>query len=336
MTRRSVGLLVVLALAYLVPLTAEAQPVSKVYRIGYLGGGLSPSPSSPYQGLDAFRLTLRDLGYAEGRHLVIEYRWGEQKSETLPSLAAELVNLPVDLIFVPDTASAIAAKNATKTIPIVVMIFDPVGSGLVASLGRPGGNVTGMSVMGIELWPKRLEMLREAVPGASHVGGVYFPGPNPATNSLRNSFIRETDLAAKGLGVKLTSIGLGGDREEWDQAFEAIARDGITALLLVQNPRFFANRAYLADLAVKHRLPTMYQAREYVEAGGLMAYGANIDDASRRAAMYADKILKGANPAELPVEQPTKFELVINHKTAQTLGLTIPPHLLLMADEVIE
>jgi putative ABC transport system substrate-binding protein len=336
MTRRSIGLLVVLAFAYLVPFTAEAQPVSKVYRIGYLGVGSSPSPSSPYQGLDAFRLTLRDLGYAEGRNLVIEYRWGEQKSETLPALAAELVNLPVDLIFVPDTPSAIAAKNATKTIPIVVMIFDPVGSGLVASLGRPGGNVTGMSVMGIELWPKRLEMLREAVPGASHVGGVYFPGPTPATNSLSNSFIRATDPAAKGLGVKLTSVGLGGDREEWDQAFEAMARDGITALLLVQNPRFFANRAYLADLAVKHRLPTMYQAREYVEAGGLMAYGANIDDASRRAAMYADKILKGANPAELPVEQPTKFELVINHKTAQTLGLTIPPHLLLMADEVIE
>ena len=296
--RRSIGLLVCFFFGCLVAtLTAEAEPATKIYRIGYLALGSSPTASVPYQSLEAFRVTLRDLGYAEGRNLVIEYRWGQQKSEALPALAAELVNLPVDLIFVPDTPSARAAKKATKTIPIVVMIFDPVGSGLVDSLSRPGGNVTGMSVMGIELWPKRLEMLREAVPGVSHVAGVYSSGPAPVANSLNNSFIRETELAAKTLGMKLTNVELGGDPTEWDQAFEAMARDGITALLLVQNPGFFANRAYLAELAVKHRLPTMYQAREYVEAGGLIAYGANIDEVSRRAAVFVNKILKGANPA---------------------------------------
>jgi putative tryptophan/tyrosine transport system substrate-binding protein len=316
------------------PLVAEAQPVGKVYRIGSLGVGLSPTPSAPSQGLEAFRLALRDLGYVEGRNLLMEYRWGELKPETVPTRAAELVSLQVDLIVVHDTPAALAAKNATQPIPIVVIIFDPVGSGLVASLGRPGGNVTGMSGMGIELWPKRLELLRETVPAASHVAAVHRPS-NPATPSLIAAFIRETEAAAKVLGVQLKSIELGEDPREWDHAFQAMVRDGIAALLLLQSPMFFVNRAYLAELAARHRLPTMFQSRGYVEAGGLMAYGPNIPDVTRRAATYVDKILKGAKPADLPVEQPTKFELVINLKTAQALGLTIPPTLLFQADEVL-
>jgi putative ABC transport system substrate-binding protein len=340
MTRRTLGLLITLALSCLVaPLVADAQPVGKVYRIGYLALGVSPTPSVPYQGLEAFRLALRDLGYVEGRNLLMEYRWGELKSDTLPALAAELVRLQVDLIVVPDTPAAVAAKHATQTIPIVVKIFDPVGSGLVASLSRPGGNVTGMSVMETDLRPKRLELLRGAVPAASHVAAVH-PPSNPASPSLPGLgaltfFIRETEAAAKALGVKLTSVELGRDPREWDHAFQAMVSDGIAALFVHQNPGFFANRAYLAELAARHRLPTMYQAREYVEAGGLMAYGPNIEEADRRVATYVAKIFKGAKPSDLPIEQPTTFELVINLKTAKALGLIIPPSLLFQADEVI-
>jgi putative tryptophan/tyrosine transport system substrate-binding protein len=337
----TVGLLMTVALGVLVVSLAAAAPsAGKVYRIGYLALGLSPTPSAPYQGLEAFRLALRDLGYVEGQNLRIEYRWGELKSDTLPALATELVSLQVDLIVVPDTPAARAAKNATQTIPIVVKIFDPVGSGLVASLSRPDGNVTGMSVMETDLWPKRLELLREAVPSASHVAAVH-PPSNPAAPSLPGLgsltfFLRETEAAAKALGVQLTSVELGREPRGWDHSFQAMVKDEIAALFVHQNPVFFANRAYLAELAARHRLPTMYQAREYVEAGGLMAYGPNIEDADRCVATYVDKILKGAKPADLPVEQPTTFELVINLKTAQTLGLTIPPSLLFQADEVIK
>jgi putative ABC transport system substrate-binding protein len=236
----------------------------------------------------------------------------------------------VDLIVVYDTPAARAAKNATQTIPIVVTIWDPVGSGLVASLGRPGGNVTGLSMMGIELWPKRLELFREIAPAASHVAAVH-SGSGP----LVAAFIRETEAAAKALGVQLTSVELEEDPKAWDHAFQAMVSDGAAALLVVQSPGFFATRARLAELAARHRLPTMYQNRGYVEAGGLMAYGPNRDDVDRRVATYADKILKGAKPADLPVEQAMKFELVIDLKTAQALGLTIPPSLLLQATEVI-
>jgi putative tryptophan/tyrosine transport system substrate-binding protein len=313
MKRRIIELLVTLALGFLAtPLTAAAQPVGKVYRIGYLAVGLSPTPSAPYQGLEAFRLALRDLGYVEGRNLLMEYRRGELKRETLPALAAELVRLQVDLIVVSDTPAALAAKHATQTIPIVVKIFDPVGSGLVASFSQPSGNVTGLSVMGIELWPKRLELLREAVPAASHVAAVHQLRMTPAGASLIASAIRETEAAAKALGVKLTRIALQEDPKEWDHAFQEMVSDGIAALLVVQSPEFFVNRARLAELAARHRLPTMSQDREYVEAGGLMAYGPNIEDADRRVATYVDKLLKGAKPADLPMEQPTTFELIIN------------------------
>jgi ABC-type uncharacterized transport system substrate-binding protein len=331
---RSIGLLVPFALGLFMAPLAAAPPPGKVYRIGYLAFGLSPTPSAPYQGLEAFRLALRDLGYIEGRNLLIEYRWGERKLEILPALAAELISLPVDVIVVPDTPAALAAKHATQTIPIVVKIFDPVGSGLAASLDRPGGNVTGLSVMGIELWPKRLELLREAVPGASHLAAVHL-GRNMPVASVTAAFLRETEAAAKALGVRLTSVELGRDPKEWDHAFQALVSDGIAAILLPQESLFFANRAYLAELAARYRLPTMAQAREYVEAGGLIAYGPNIDAADRRVATYVDKILKGAKPADLPIEQPTTYELVINLKTAEALGITIPPTLLFQATEVI-
>jgi putative tryptophan/tyrosine transport system substrate-binding protein len=305
MKRRIIELLVTLALGFLAtPLTAAAQPVGKVYRIGYLAVGLSPTPSAPYQGLEAFRLALRDLGYVEGRNLLMEYRRGELKRETLPALAAELVRLQVDLIVVSDTPAALAAKHATQTIPIVVKIFDPVGSGLVASFSQPSGNVTGLSVMGIELWPKRLELLREAVPAASHVAAVHQLRMTPAGASLIASAIRETEAAAKALGVKLTRIALQEDPKEWDHAFQEMVSDGIAALLVVQSPEFFVNRARLAELAARHRLPTMSQDREYVEAGGLMAYGPNIEDADRRVATYVDKILKAPSLPTCPWSSP--------------------------------
>jgi putative ABC transport system substrate-binding protein len=328
-----VGCLLTLALGLLVaPLAAAAQPAGKVSRIGVLGVGLPPTSSAPYQNLERFRLALRDLRYIEGQNLLIEYRWGELKPATLPVLAAELVSRQVHLIVAWDTPSALAAKNATQTIPIVMTVFDPVGSGLVASLGRPGGNVTGISVMEMDVLPKRLELLREAVPAAAHVA-IVTPGP---PGPLFAAAIRATEAAAQGWGVQLTNTAIGTDPREWDHAFQAMVSNGIAAILPVQSPVFFMHRAYLVELAAKYRLPAMYQNRDYVEAGGLMSYGSDMDEVARRNAIYVDKLLKGAKPADLPVEQLMKFELVLNRKVAQALGITIPPTLLVLVDEVIQ
>ena len=313
----------------LVPLAAEAQQAGKVRRIGYLS---APTRASVENALQAFLRTLRELGWVEGQNLIIEYRWAEGKVERLPDLAAELVRRKVDVIVAPAGSAALAAKNATSSIPIV-MIFptDPVEMGLVASLGRPGGNVTGTTFTpGPEIFGKQLQILKETIPHASRVAILWNPA-NPGS-ALQ---VREVEAAARSLRIRLQHVEARGP-EEFDSAFAAMARERAEALLVGHDTTFLVHRARIAELAAKGRLPTMYSYRESVEAGGLMAYAVNMTDFIGRAAMYVDKILKGAKPADLPVEQPTKFELVINLKAARAIGLTIPQPLLVRADQVIE
>ena len=331
MNRRNAGLALLLGpLAFgAAPPAAEAQQAGKVYRIGYLS---TPTRESVEHGVEAFLRALRDLGWIEGQNLIIEYRWAEGKVERLPDLAADLVRRKVDLIVAPAGSAALAAKNATSSIPIV-MIFpsDPVEMGLVASLRRPGGNITGTTLTpGPEIFGKQLQILKETIPGASRVAILS----NPADPSFALQ-MREVEVAARSLRIRLQHVEARGP-EEFDSAFAAMARERADALLVNGTSTFLAHRATLAELAVKGRLPTMYSFRENVEAGGLMAYAVNMRDFVERAASYVDKILKGAKPADLPIEQPTKFELVINLKTAKALGLRIPQSVLTRADAVIQ
>jgi putative ABC transport system substrate-binding protein len=332
MNRRDFVVAVVALLALGVaaaPLAAEAQQAGKVYRIGYLS---TPTRQSVEHGLQAFLRKLRELGWVEGQNLTIEYRWAEGNVERLPDLAAELVQRNVDVIVAPAGSAALAAKNATSSIPIV-MIFpsDPVEIGLVASLKRPGGNITGTTFTpGPEIFGKQLQILKETVPHASRVAILS----NPADPSFATQ-VREVEATARSLRIRLQHVEARGP-EEFDSAFAAMARERAEALLVAGTSTFLAHRSRLAELAVKGRLPTMYSFRENVEAGGLMAYAVNMADFIGSAAVYVDKILKGAKPADLPVEQPTKFELVINLKTAKALGLTIPQSVLLRADEVLQ
>ena len=308
------------------PLAAGAQQPAKVARIGFLGTG-----SRTANQLEAFQHGLRDLGYVEGRNIVIEYRWAEGRVERFPDLAAELVGLKVDVIVATGTPVALAAKNATRTIPIVfATAADPVGSGLVAGIARPDGNVTGLSLLAPEIVARQLQLLKEAVPKASRVAVLS----NPASSYIALLF-KETEAAARSLGVRVQLLGVRG-ADAFDSAFSAITKERPGALFVLFDPLFFAHQTRIAEFANKNRLPAMYPHREQAETGGLMAYGPDLRDNFRRAATYVDKILKGAKPADLPVEQPTKFELVINLKTAKALGLTIPPSLLQRADEVIQ
>ena len=311
------------------PLAAEAQQVGKVPRIGFLSL-TSPSDRPPL--LDAFRQGLRELGWVEGQNVVIDYRYAEDRVERLPGLAAELVRLKADLIVSWGTQGVTAAKNATETIPIVMIaVRDPVGTGLIASLVRPGGNVTGVSgYAGLEIVAKQLVLLKETVPKIRRVAILS----NPA-NAYHQLAIREVNVAARSLGVQLQLLEARGPNE-FDGAFAAMAKERAGALLVLSDIMFNGHGTRLADLAARSRLPAAYGVRESVEAGGLMSYGPSFLDLFRRAATYVDKILKGARPGDLPVEQPTKFELVINLKTAKALGLTIPPSLLQRADQVIE
>jgi putative ABC transport system substrate-binding protein len=330
MNRRNAGLaLLALLAAGAAPVTVRAQQAGKVYRIGYLS---TPTRESVERGLDAFLRKLRELGWVEGQNLVIEYRWAEGNVERLPDLAAELVRRKVDVIVAPAGSAALAAKNATSSIPIV-MIFpsDPVEMGLVASLRRPGGNITGTTFTpGPEIFGRQLQILKETIPRASRVAILS----NPADPSFALQ-VREVEAAARTLHIRLQHVEARGP-EQFDSAFAAMARERADALLVNGTSTFLAHRVRLAELAVKNRLPTMSSFRESVEAGGLMAYAVNMAAFVERAAVYVDKILKGAKPADLPVEQPTKFELVINLKTAKALGLTIPQSLLARADEVIQ
>jgi ABC-type uncharacterized transport system substrate-binding protein len=310
------------------PLAAEAQPAAKIARIGYLAFNLASSPHLH----EAFRQGLRDLGYVEGRNVVMEYRHAEGKAERFPTLAAELVSLKVDLIVAGAYQATLAAKNATKTIPIImVAVADPVRMGLIASLVRPGGNITGLTLLaGTEIVGKHLELLKEAVPNLSRVAVLS----NPA-NPMHIVRLREVEVAGRSLRVQLQILKAQGP-EEFDSAFAAMTRARAGALYVVGDPMFIQHRRRLAELAAKSRLPAVYELKDHAEAGGLMVYGPSTLDMYRRAATYVDKILKGAKPGDLPVEQPTKFELVINLKTAKALGLAIPPSVLARADQVIE
>jgi putative ABC transport system substrate-binding protein len=312
------------------PFAAEAQQAAKIARIGWLAGNLTASPHLR----EAFRQGLRDLGYVEGRNVVIEYRDAEGKLERLPALATELVALNVDVIMVGGTRAALAAKQATKTVPIVfASAVDPVMDGLVASLARPGGNVTGLSALAPELVGKRLELLKQVVTGVSRVTVLWEPGS--LGERTERDILKEAEVAARALGVRLQLVEARGP-EDFDRAFSDMTRARAGALIALGGTMFLIERRRLVDLAAKNRLPAMYPLREFVDAGGLMSYGPNNVDLFRRAATYVDKILKGAKPGDLSVEQPTKFELVINLKTAKDLGLTIPQSVLARADEVIQ
>jgi len=307
---------------------ADAQQVAKIARLGFLRNS-----AAAHLG-EAFLQGLRDLGYVEGRNLLIAYRYADGKLERFPALAAELVALKVEVIVALTTPAAQAAKRATETIPIVfVGAGDPVTSGLVTSLARPGGNVTGLSSLNPELVGKCLQQLKQAVPGVSRVAVLWHPGG--LGERLEEDMLNEAEDAAPALGIRL-QIAEAREAAEFDRAFRDITMANADALTVLPSIMFNSEARRLADLATKNRLPTVFQFREYVDAGGLMAYGASLADLTRRSATYVDKILKGAKPGDLPVERPTKFELVINLKTARALGLTIPQSVLLRADEIIQ
>ena len=324
---RLIGLVVVLSLT-LAPFAAEAQQAGKLFRIGYLS---SHSPQSFR--VEAFRQELKEIGLVEGRNLIIDYRSAEGRLDRLPELAAELVRLSVDVIVAVPTVSAVTAKRATRTIPIVFThVSDPVGSGLVPTLARPGGNVTGFTHVNVGLSPKRLEFLRETLPNVARVALWQPGGLGERTESI---LLKETEAAARTLGIQVRFLEVRGSGD-FDRAFGGVTKGGAGALMILPGPLLLDEHQRVVDLVAKTRLPAIYFAREFAAAGGLMSYGADMAPILRGAASYADKILKGAKPAELPVEQGSKFELVINLKTAKALGLTIPWTLLLRADQVIE
>ncbi len=323
---RMIGLALALALGILAaPLGAGAQAAERVPRIGYLAAG---SRDDLLEG--AFRQGLRELGYVEGQTIAIEYRYAEGRLDRLPNLAAELVGLKVDVIVVGGTHAAGAVREVTRTIPVVMGAGgDPVAAGIVASLARPGGNVTGFSFMSPDLGGKRLQLLKEAVPKVSRVAVLFNPA-NVGSVLERKS----AEDAAGALGVRLQPLEVR-RVDDLEGAFRAAARERAQALIAFRDAVVDANRGRILDLAARGRLPTMFEQRDFVEAGGLMSYGPSLPDLFRRAATYVDKILKGAKPGDLPVEQPTRSELVINLKTAKALGLTIPPSIRVRADQVI-
>jgi putative ABC transport system substrate-binding protein len=309
---------------------ADAQQTGKIFRIGFLDS----STASGSAGLvDVFRQELSKLGWIEGKNISIEYRFGEQKPERLPELAADLVRLKVDLIVVTGTPPALAAKSATTTIPIVMTNSgDPVGAGLVASLARPGGNVTGHSGLSPQLNTKRLEVLKDAVPKLTRVG-LLLGSRRGIADDLQ---LKELKAAALALKLKLEEIETQFDPKGLESAFQTAKQKQVGAIMTTASRTFFGERKRIVELASKYRVPAIYFQKEFVEAGGLMSYGADYDDLYRRAAVYVDKILKGAKPADLPVQQATKFEFIINLKAAKQIGLTIPPDLLARANKVIK
>jgi putative tryptophan/tyrosine transport system substrate-binding protein len=309
------------------PLAVKAQQAGKVYKIGVLSAGGVPLPERTA----VFVQALRELGWVEGKNIVFESRYAEDRLDRLPELAAELVSLNVDVITTLGTLAPLAAKQATTTIPIIMgAAGDPLGSGLIASLARPGGNVTGLSMMVPELGGKRLQMLKEMLPAVSRVAILW-----NAANPYPGVVYKETERAARRLGIQLQSLEVR-NPGDFRSAFDAAVRQHAGALLAVEDPLTIGQRTQIVDFAAKNRLPAMYGLREFVEVGGLMSYGVHFADLWRRSAGYVDKILKGAKPSALPVEQPTKFELVANLRAAKALGVTIPQSLLLQADEVIQ
>jgi putative ABC transport system substrate-binding protein len=330
-TRRRVAILSVvggLTVALLaMPLAARAQPpTGKAARIGYMTSRPGPSHLE-----EAFRRGLRDLGYLEGQNLSIEYRWANFKSERSAAFATEFVGLPVDLIVTTGGAEpALAAKRATTTIPVLFTAGDPLRAGLVSNLGRPGGNLTGLHILTIELNTKRLELLREALPRLSRVAVLHNP-----TNPTAAPALKDLMDAAQTLRLKVQVLDVPGP-DGIETAFAALAKGRAEALLVMSDAMLHGQRERIVELAARNRVPGIFEWREFAEVGGLLSYGTHLPDMYRRLATYVDRILKGAKPGELPVEQPTKFELVINMKTARALGLTIPPSVLARADQVIE
>jgi putative ABC transport system substrate-binding protein len=315
------------------PLAVWAQQPKNVPRIGFLVTGSIESPEARAS-LKAFDQGLREYGYIDGRNVLVEVRAADLKVERFPALAGELVRLNVDLIVASNSLAARAVQQATTTIPIVVPVMgDPVGDGLVASLARPGGNITGLTFLGPQLVPKRLALLKEALPTTSQVAALWHPGAYG--ERTMNDMMNEAEDAALTLGVHLRLVAVHVP-DDLDRAFSTVAGERADALLIFPSPMLFNQRKRIVDLAAKHRLPLMAMGKEFVQLGGFMSYGADIIDFNRRCVAYVDKILKGAKPADLPVEQPTKFELFINLKTAKTLGIEIPPSLVARADEVIE
>jgi putative ABC transport system substrate-binding protein len=315
------------AMLFALSLPAAAQQSGKIPRIGFL----NPNPAATVSArMEAFRQGLRDLGYVEGKTIVIEYRYADGNAERLPDLAAELVGLKVDLIITSSTPSVWAIQKASTTIPIVfTVISHPIENGIVASFARPGGNVTGLTILTEELSGKRLELLKETVSNVTRVAAL-----SDLTNPTQPLEWKEILAAARGLGLKLQSLGVRSS-SDFDSAFEAALRERTQALITLPQPLINAHRNRILEFAAKNKLPAMYPLADYVDAGGLMSYAPVYTDLFRRAATYADKILKGTKPADIPVEQPTKFELVINIKTAKQIGLTIPPNVLARADKVI-
>jgi putative ABC transport system substrate-binding protein len=328
---RKTNLIWLLATFFLITISlAEAQQPTKVPRIGFAVG--QGSTKNPGPNVEAFRQGLQGLGYIEGKNIVVEYRYAEGIEDRLPGLVAELVGLKVDVIVVPPVVAIRAAKQATKTIPIVmVTTADPVAIGLIESLARPGGNITGLTRLTAELSGKRLELLKEAVMGLSRVGVLWDADGAGSANSFK-----EYDAAARALKIALQSLEVRGPNPDLDGAFRAAAKRHVSALIAIRGSLLNRYPKRIADLAIKHRLPSMFEGSADVEAGGLMSYSASDAESFRRAAVYVDKILKGAKPAALPVEQPTKFEFVINLKTAKEIGLTIPQSVLYRADKVIK
>jgi ABC-type uncharacterized transport system substrate-binding protein len=326
---RRIGLIVLAGSLALAPLTARAQVASKVHRVAYLGNSSAALESDL---VAAFRQGLRELNYVEGQNLIIDFRWAEGRYERFPALLADAIRLNPDVIVTAGTPGALAAKNATSTIPIVMAaIGDPIAAGLVPSLAHPAGNITGSASMTTEIDGKRLELLKELVPRVSRIAVLW-----SSTNPNNVARIKHMQAAAQTLRLTLDPLVDVGDSQLFDKGFGAIVAARAEALIMVSDRALLAHRARIVDFAGKRRLPALYPYREFVEAGGLVSYAPSYPVMFRRTAAYVDKILKGAKPGDLPVEQPTKFELVINLKTAKALELTIPQTLLLQADQVIQ
>ncbi len=326
--KRKITVITLCALLLALCSPADAQQPTKIPRIGFL---ITSSPAVIAPRMDAFQQGLRELGYVEGKNILIERRHAEGKLDRLPALAAELVRLNVDVIVTSGPTATRPAKEATSAIPIIMTFDDdPVGSGFVTSLARPGGNVTGLSTLAPEISGKQLELLKEIVPRLNRVAVI-----GTSTRQGTAQALKEIELAAAAFAMKLQYLNIQ-NPQEIETAFRAASKERADAFLVLQSPVFNSQRAQIADLALKSRLPATYPRREFVEDGGLMSYGVSISDLDRRAATYVDKILKGAKPADLPVEQPTKFEFVINLKAAKQIGLTIPPNVLARADRVIK
>jgi len=308
---------------------ANAQQPTKIPRIGYLSSTADPYTPGPQ--VEAFRQGLRDLGYAEGKNILVEYRYTEGKPGSYPSLVAELMQLKVDVLVLGALPAIRSAKQATKTIPIVMVTTqDPVATGIVDSLARPGGNITGVTTLQRELSGKRLELLKEAVPGISRVGAIV------SAEQLSIGDFKPYEAPARALKIQLQSLEVRGPNPDFEGAFQAAAKGHANALITVSGTLLSRYTKRIMDLAIKNRLPSMHERSDYVEAGGLMSYSASDAESFRRAAVFVDKILKGTKPADLPVEQPTKFEFVINLKTAKQIGLTIPPEVLARANKLIK